>query len=316
MEYTRISPELIKCSVTSNELRERGIDPVDFRGSHVLVRELYDEILEYVSSNFCTAESTPFIVEAVPTYDSLSLIISTGNSTGSEKSEKKDSPTKTTQPIMNGMPVAPMFLPIDELQANVISDLISAAENGNIVEHLKKYLNEDFLNSLIHALSESGLENLINSFFIPPTAGAKDADPDVSEEEVPDDIKTAERIEGYLEQMKAMDTNSDTSKVKKTHRHICVTARFNSLDDAEKAVGIAIPDGFNGESYLFKTDDNSFILALSSGNMPIENFRKSTAPIMNFYNGKEAPEASLFSLLEHETLLLEKNAVEALLGKI
>ena len=54
MEYTRISPELIKCSVTSNELRERGIDPVDFRGSHVLVRELYDEILEYVSSNFCT----------------------------------------------------------------------------------------------------------------------------------------------------------------------------------------------------------------------------------------------------------------------
>ena len=70
------------------------------------------------------------------------------------------------------------------------------------------------------------------------------------------------------------------------------------------------------ESYLFKTGKKAYLLVLSSGDMPVDEFRKSTASVMNFFGGKETPEASLFSLLEHETPLIEKNAVEALLGKI
>lgn len=316
MDYSRLSSGLIKCTVSAEELRERGIDPTNFLDVPELVGELYDEILEHTVAVFGSPSSLPFILEAVPTYDLLTLIISLGEEVPEKPGDARDTQTKVDAPQPPGMTATPVLLPVDELQASVISDLISAAENGNIVEHLKKYLNEDFLDSLIHALSESGLESLISSFFSPPGADIKEAAVTDSMAKEVKEKEMTERLEDYIEQINAMKDAPSSSEKKKSHRRICVMAEFKSLDDVEYAVGISNPEGFKGESYLFKTDDKTFVLVFFSGDMPVEEFRKSTSHVMNFFNGKEKPEASLFSLLEHETPLISKNAVEALLGKI
>ena len=316
MDYNRLPSGLIKCTVTAGELRERGIDPTNFLDDPELVGELYDEILEHTVAVFGSPSSLPFILEAVPTYDLLTLIISLGEDVPERPENKENKQVKADSPEPDGVTATPVLLPIDELQASVISDLISAAENGNIVEHLKKYLNEDFLDSLIHALSESGLESLISSFFSPPGADIKESAVTKSMADEAKEKEMTERLEGYIEQINAMKDAPTSSEKKKKHRRICVMAEFKSLDDVEHAVGISNPDGFTGESYLFKTDDRTYLLVLSSGDMPVEEFRRNTASVMNFFGGRETPEASLFSLLEHETPLIEKNAVEALLGKI
>ena len=316
MDYSRLSSGLIKCTVSAEELRERGIDPTNFLDDPEPVGELYDEILEHTVAVFGSPSSLPFILEAVPTYDMLTLIISMGEDIPEKPKDTNGKPEKADTPKPLGGIATPVLLPIDELQASVISDLISAAENGNIVEHLKKYLNEDFLDSLIHALSESGLESLISSFFSPPGSDIKEAAVTDSMAKEVKEKEMTERLEGYIEQINAMKDTPPSSEQKNSHRRICVMAEFKSLDDVEYAVGISNPDGFTGESYLFKTGKKAYLLVLSSGDMPVDEFRKSTASVMNFFGGKETPETSLFSLLEHETPLIEKNAVEALLGKI
>ncbi len=316
MDYNRLSSGLIKCVVTADELRSRGIDPLNFLDRTDLVRELYNEILEHSVSVFGTPSNHPVILEAVPTYDVLNIIISLGNEPKKDSSDEvKEERTQTPDFLKpTEVPETPVLLPIDELQASVISDLISAAENGNIIEHLKKYLNEDFLDSLVHALSESGLENLINSFFSPP--GADEAETFLTENMAGESNDTAARLEGYIEQLGPQGPAPSSPDNKKSHRRICVMADFRSLDDVERAVSLSTPDGFTGESYLFKKQSNTYTLVLSQGDMPVQEFRKTAAPLMNFFKGKEAPEAVLFSLLEHETPLISKNAVEALLGKV
>lgn len=316
MDYSKLPSGLIKCVVTSDELKKRGIDPVNFLDRPDLVKDLYDEITGHVLSVFAAPKGHPFIVEAVPTYDMLNVIISPGTDIKDDTTDgHPDLKADNSAPLNpEEFAATPVLLPIDELQASVISDLISAAENGNIIEHLKKYLNEDFLGALVSALSESGLESLINSFFSPP--GADEAESLLTQSMADGVNDTAARLEGYIEQMNSLGAPSSSAENKKSHRRICVMAEFKALDDVERAVSLSHPEGFTGESYLFKGADNAYTLVLSQMDMPIQDFRKIAAPLMNFFKGREVPEATLFSLLEHETPLLSKNAVEALLGKI
>ena len=314
MEFNRLSNGLIECVISSEELSSRGIDTSDILADIDTLRCLYAEVLLRIMADYGSTLHEPMILQTVIDADTLKLIISTETVYPKDEpagDEKSLEPAKATDGSDD-----PTLLPIDELQSGVINDLISAAENGNIVEHLRKYLNEDFLDSLIAALSESGLENLVSSFFGPPGADAREADITEAMAREAKEAKEDEminRVETYMEHLSEMERAPVSSEPKKSHRRICVLAEFKSLDDVESAVSLSGLKKFAGKSWLFKRDERCFILLLTSGDLSAQAFRKSAAPLMNFYNAKEVPESRLFYLLEHDSVIIKENAVEALL---
>ena len=295
MKAQLIGHNQIRAFISPQEVLERGIDLEtatyhDHRVS-TLINDVLITLKDQVNENVF---KMPHRTEVIPLSDgSLILLITWSTEEREYLSEKSN--TFTPPPVIPGDPdssgMPPYSLPIDELQASVMADILSALGTGNIREHLKKYLNEEFLEELLQAVSASGLEDILSTFL------SEESD-DAGQINVSDMPKTD-----------PSPTIVKKSAAEKTKDCLCLT--FRSISEAEKTIAAAGLKNFKGESLLFKAD-NKYILVLAPGKLKADVFFEETKTIGTLYNGERRPFAYIAYLSEHSKTIIAKNAVKTL----
>ena len=301
MKAQLISNNQIRAFVSPEEVAERNIDLETATYHDPKITALINDVLLTLKDQVDEkVYKMPHRTEVIPLSDgSLILLITWSEDEVGFLSERNT--TFTPPPVIPGDPNAagmpPYALPIDELQASVMADIASAVTSGDLKEHLKKYLNEDFLEELMSAISASGLEEVLSSFFS-EDQGAESA---------------AEPAENTADPTPGVNTLSGI-RAKKTEKRVpsCLCVDFKGLSQIEKALEAVGLKDFRGESMLFKKG-NTYTLVLAPGKMGMKKFKDETKAIHTIYNGEYRPLAHMAYLTEHAKTIIGKNAVKLLL---
>lgn len=304
MKAQLIGKNQIRAFISPEEIAERGIDTETATYQDPPVQALINDVLHTLKDQVEERVfKMPHRTEVIPVSDGSLILLITWSLEEREYLSEKGA-TFTPPPVIPGDPNAPGFppfiLPIDELQTSVMADIISAVSTGDLKEHLKKYLNEDFLEELLRAASASGLEDMISSFLSESGTNAEQALTDLL------DPDSSERLTGA-----AFAAGKKNKLKKKSSECVCVT--FKSISAAEGALSAAGLKDYKGESMLFKSD-NKYILTLSPGRLSEKKFDEMTRTFQTLYNGERRPVEYMAYLSEHEKTVIKKNAVAALTG--
>lgn len=300
MKAQLISKNQIRAFVSPEEVADRKIDLETATYHDPKVAALINDVIltlkEQVDEN---VYKMPHRTEVIPLSDgSLILLITWSDDEieflGDKSTTFAPPPFIPGDPDASGMP--PYALPIDELQASVMADIASALTTGDLKEHLKKYLNEDFLEELLHAVSASGLEDIFSSFF-----NEDDNKPSASDFTGPDAHAASDT--------KTVSEKRTKKTLKPTPTCLCVD--FKGLSHIEKALDAAGMKDFHGESMLFKRD-NTYTLVLAPGKMSMKKFKEETTPVQAIYGGEYLPIDHMAYLTEHAKTIIGKNAVKLL----
>lgn len=305
MKAQLIGKNQIRAFISAGEVKERGIDLDSATYHDPSVSSLINDVLLTLKDQI--DEHTfklPHRTEVIPVSDGSLILLITWSAEEREFLNERGA-TFTPPPAIPGDPNAPGFppyaLPIDELQASVMADILSALSTGNLKEHLKKYLNEDFLEELLQAMSSSGLEEMFSSLL---TDGSGDVDQALSDlmdpQEIDDPVSDLQGIPG---------TGTKKKRIKRTEDCVCVT--FKKLSELEKALAKADMADFKGESMLFRSG-SSLILVLAPGKLPFKKFEEDIAAFRTIYGGEYRPTAHIAYLSEHAKVIIKKNAVKSL----
>ena len=272
------------------------------------MRTLFDDVIHTLRDRI--GEDTlklPYRIEAIPVSDGALVLIMTWAKGEKEYLSEKGAVITPPLPPAPGDPHAPgqppFALPIDELQSAVLADVISAIATGDLIGHLKKYLNEDFLEDLISALSASGLEEMLSAFLT-------DGDGDGIERAL--DELMGESDEPASAPGKTGSAGGNAPATKKEVKY-CVCISFESLSSAENALSAAKMKKYEGESILIKSG-KSYKLLLSPGKMTMKKFAASVSALQAIYNGTQHPLEYISYLAEHGKTIIKKDAVKTLLG--
>ena len=305
MKVQILSDNQVRALISSKELIEHGIDIENVTYHDPALRSLFDDVINTLKENIDEKIlKLPRRIEAIPVADGALVLIITWAAGEKEYLSEKGAVITPPLPPAPGDPHAagqpPFALPIDELQSAVLADVLSAIATGDLVGHLKKYLNEDFLNELIAALSASGLEDIISSFLT-------DSD--------------SEDVEQFLDEMLKEGSGLDDAEPAKAAKDVqaavkpvyCLCITFKSLSDAENALAAAKLKKFAGDSTLIKTG-KEYKLLLSPGRMLLDDFTAAVSSFQAIYNGEQHPTEYISYLAEHGKTIIKKDAVKTLLG--
>ena len=304
MKAQLIGKNQIRAFISPEEIAERGINLDTATYQDLNIAALINDVLHTLKDQ--VDEHTfkmPHRTEVIPVSDGGLILLITWSAEEREYLSEKGA-TFTPPPVIPGDPNAsgnpPYALPIDELQASVMADIISALSTGDLKEHLKRYLNEDFLEEVLRAASASGLEDMLSSFLSESGTDVEQVltdllDPDTS------DKAASPRF-----------THSSGQKTKKAVSD-CICVTFKSISEAERALSASGLKNFKGGSMFFKSGSR-FILALSPGKLSRESFEEAVKTFQTLYNGERRPEAYIAYLAEHEKTIVGKDAVGVLLG--
>ena len=300
MKAQLIGQNQIRAFISPEEVAERGIDPETATYHDLNVAALINDVLltlkDQVEEHIF---KMPHRTEVIPMSDGSLILLITWSAEEREYLNDKSNtftppPEIPGDPASSGMP--PHSLPIDELQASVMADILSALGTGNLREHLKKYLNEDFLEELLQAVSSSGLEDILSSFLSDDNDNAGQMDfSDIPGVDFDEKKKT------------------ESEKAAKEADPECLCIAIRSLSEAERIISAAGLKSFKGESSLFKKD-NKYLLVLAPGKMPADSFLNETKAVEALYNGERKPLVYIDHLAEHSKTIIAENAVKALLS--
>lgn len=306
MKAQLIGKNQIRAFISPDEIAERGIDTETATYQDLPIQTLINDVLHTLKDQVEERiYKMPHRTEVIPVSDGSLILLITWSLEEREYLSEKGA-TFTPPPVIPGDPNAPGFppfiLPIDELQTSVMADILSALSTGDLKEHLKKYLNEDFLDELLRAASASGLEEMLSSFLSENGTNVEQVLTDLLDPEPADTSSGA-----VFSAVKKGRVKNKASE--------CVCISFKSISEAERALANAELEGFKGESMLFKSD-NKFILVLAPGRLSAKSFDEATKAFQTLYNGERRPLEYKAYLAEHEKTVLKKNAVLALLGTV
>ncbi len=303
MKAQLIAKNQIRAFVSPDEVADRRIDLKTATYHDPRVAALINDVLLTLKDQIDDKiYKMPHRTEVIPLSDgSLILLINWSDEEreflGDKNTTFTPPPSIPGDPNSSGMP--PYALPIDELQASVMADIVSALSTGDLKEHLKKYLNEDFLEELLHAVTASGLEDMLSSFLLGDENG-----PSGSSETDPADHADKEAQDSVMREQYAKKTAKQAPS--------CLCVDFKGLSQVEKALEAADLTSFGGESMLFKTG-KTYTLVLAPGKMGMKKFKKETSAVHTIYNGEYRPIAHMAYLSEHAKTIIKKNAVKTLL---
>lgn len=302
MLFEILAPNQIQCTLTKEELDKRGIDlsSCSYRDPSVvsLLEELKAEAGKSVDPSIKTF---PPITEVVPSSSELIVILTWAEGNidlfNPEYSTFTPAPDKAA-PVPGDATDMPVMLPIDELQAGVIADILTGVSTGTLRDRLKKYLNEDFLEQLMGAFTESGLENIIASVY----------------DEAPENVTQPEGSE------KTSASGSVKRKGKKSPRKApdvkgperCLSLSFGSLEEAENTLLKAGLKKYDGKSMLFKGKDKGYLLILTPDDSEPEVFDNIKKGLSLLHETREEPASFLTHILEHNNPVIASDAVKHL----
>lgn len=302
MLFEILAPNQVQCTLSKEELDKRGLDlsSCSYRDP-AIIRLLEDLKAEAGKSIDPALKSYPPITEAVPASSELIIIITWAEGNidlfNPEYSTFTQAPGKTG-PVPGDAKGMPVMLPIDELQAGVIADILTGVSTGTLADKLKKYLNEDFLDQLIDAFSESGLEHMIASVYDEETeAGAPFNDmlkPSFTEKDKPSPKKAPDKKPGPKKGGK------------------CLSLSFKSIDEAEDTLIRAGLKDFDGKSILFKAKGSGYLLVLNAESMSSDKYEEIKKELSVLHEIREEPASFLTHMLEHNRPVIASDAVKHL----
>ena len=319
MEFKQITPAEVECTVSEDELRARGIDPAKCTCHTPEIRALFKDIKDEAILKYdIKANDTPLIIEAIPTDNSLLVILSwiddLSDSLNAHYSTFFD-PDEAADDVENDSDIREVAVPeeatadtsLDELQNEIITDITTSLGNGRISETLKKYLNEDFLKRLRSAAPNGGLDGLFNTLFSDfstPDAKSGSARPSSEKEEK---NKIARRLEKYMDSIGSGTGSSDDTSI--------IEISFMSIDEAQTALERLGFTDFHGESVFIKEGPSRYTLFLRPGPLSLHDFQMETQLLSIQPNASFSSKERLVHLLEHEEPIIPCNAVKLLMGE-
>lgn len=302
MLFEILASNQIQCTLSREELNDRGIDISTCTYRDPAIIKLLEDLKSEAGKSIDPAIKTlPPITEVVPASSELIVILtwSEGNIDLFNPEYSTFTPSAGKQRVIPGDSKGlPVMLPIDELQAGVMADIMTGMSTGTLADRLKKYLNEDFLHQLLAAFSESGLENIIASVY---------------DEESGNVIRADSPATSPKTSKESVSVRKSTPKNPgKNPGGICLSLSFSSLDDVETTLNQAGLKEFAGRSTLFKTNENGYVLVLGSEGLTSEAFDEIKKRLSLLHETREESASFLTHMLEHNRPVIDPDAVKHL----